>query len=252
MEEVGAYFSLLNRQMIDGYVNLDDMDQMIFVLHQNFKTREEAEAKVRSLLSPIVRDRFPAVEDHPGRYVNLRLAEVMAETDAASIKNKMNVEKRYATSAINGPIPVFDFKPIIEAYPRLKMAPSEPSRINGIRLMEMTITTQEDYDKLLAAVKNFSNQMRGRKAHHIRNFDTFLSTWTSYIPPHLLELKQDPQAPAIVVEATPVATDFPWEEREMDTESAKKRKAEYWTEERKQQYLSGNDPRKDHPMSGAN
>lgn len=96
MAEVGTYWTLLVRQMVDGYVP-SDREKLCRLL--NVRTPEEVDA----LMTPAVTEKFVPVPGNSARMFNKRLAEVIEETDAASQRSTANIAKRWeADGAADG------------------------------------------------------------------------------------------------------------------------------------------------------
>ncbi len=258
MEEVGVYWTLLVRQMVDGNVNMD-RTKLRRVL--NVDTVEE----VDNLLTPKVMSKFVEVPDQPGRMYNRRLIEVIVETDAASSRNQANVRSRYEIKA--PPIsagfqqqaapsqvaPDLDYAPVLMAYP--KTMQNGPGWDEGVSMMRALITTEEQLQTLLSAVKAYAawKKKPTNSGQSIKKFDSFMTNWESWIPKNHrsshVEREVSP-TPSTTPAGSPApkkrrcqldslapGEQPPWIPDESLPESIRKDIVAHWTEEKKQQWL---------------
>ena len=182
MEEIGTYWSLLVRQMIDGYVPVDPEDLM-YDLH----TRSLDE--VNRLLTPRVLKKFEKFSDNQTRQFNQRLMDVITETDQAQQRSSENVSKRWSKPVTASSLesatedqPVFDFGPITRAMPRRRKNGRVEGWDGGLALLKY-ISTQEEYDERLAAVKNYARERHGQDPEFHISFNNFMkSEWVRFIP----------------------------------------------------------------------
>jgi hypothetical protein len=245
MEEVGVYWTLLVRQMVDGYVDMDiDGLKRLF----NVKSDEE----VDRLLSKRVMAKFNFLPEDKTKMLNHRLADVIEETDSASFRNKENVNKRYelkpsplksSSSSDSEPTPTFDFSPILNDYP-----PNKGGLTEGLKLMSDTITTEEEYQRLWAAVKAYKRERAQERDPNDRKKFTmglgrFMTCWNGYVPKNFSFKPVDNTAPVTPPTRAP-GEKPPWQPGTYDTEDVKQELNQYWTEDRKKMWLEGNDPRK--------
>jgi hypothetical protein len=248
LAERGAYITLLQRQMIDGYVLLDDQKEMGRILKSNEEallTPEEVAAR----LSPIVRDRFKPIPEHPERYINKRMAEEMdfkgkAKYLEASSKADKQIAAFNEGSAGLETGKTFDFNPILRSYPHSKWKESGWKR--GVQIMVSTITSDDEYDRLWAAVKNYAAtcKAQGRSPDKIMKLSNFMSEWGEHVPKsydfNKAEREESPPVAKIEVETVPVSTKpkgLPWEQEGADSA--------FWNEDNQIRFLAGDDPRKD-------
>lgn len=250
MAEVGVYWTLLVRQMVDGYVPAD-RDKLRRPL--NVDTVEE----VNALMTPLVTSKFEPLNGDPTRLYNKRLAEVIEETDAASTRGRANVGGRYdyRTAALEDSLPggaKLDYAAAWKAFPKRKN-PSE-GYSEGMRLLREVITTDEDYRLFMAAVKNYARSCA--KAGHDKQFtkrlDRFMNEWRDHLPK---ELQAVPEAeapqPALQVvkdgepqrarRVLPKGDVPPWTPGYGASEREKQWLAAYWTPDRQERWWNGED-----------
>ena len=181
-EEVGTYWSLLVRQMIDGYVPVDPEDLMRD-LHVH------SVEEVKRLLTPRVLKKFEKFSDNQTRQFNQRLMEVITETDQAQQRSSENVSKRWSKPVTSPSLessvedqPQFDFGPITRAMPRRRKNGRVEGWDGGLSLLKY-ISTQEEYDERLAAVKNYARERHGQDPEFHISFNNFMkSEWVRFVP----------------------------------------------------------------------
>ncbi len=182
MEEIGTYWSLLVRQMIDGYVPVDPEDLM-HDLHVG--TTEE----VNRLLTPRVLKKFDKFADNQTRQFNQRLMDIITEVDLLQQKNSQNSEKRWSKPITSPSLessaedqPQFDFGPITRAMPRRRKNGRIEGWDGGLSLLKY-ISTQEEYDERLVAVKNYARERHGQDPEFHISFNNFMkSEWVRFVP----------------------------------------------------------------------
>jgi hypothetical protein len=250
MEEVGVYWTLLVRQMVDGSVTTDrNKLKRLF----NVDTVEEVER----LLTEKVMSKFVPVEGDPSKLHNKRLSDVIQETDAAIQRGVLNAAKRWdplpiTTESIDPPALTeeggFDFTPILNEYPRKKR--NKGGWNKGIQMMRDYITTEDEYQLLHAAVKNYAKKKAGEEERFIKNLDNFLQVWREWVPANFTPTKK--AVPAN--EAAPPSEEGekklkkrdpkekpPWEPDGFRTQEMNEYVASKWPEERRQRWLAGED-----------
>lgn len=177
MEERGTYFTLLVRQMIDGYIDDNPAELMIDL---KAPTLEEAQR----LLSPKIMDKFKPYPDAPHRLFNQRLKDVIEEQDASRVSGSTGGQKKVLNSgrvettsgSVEDAIAAeqFDFGPIIREMPRRRVNGNVEGWELGVNTLKY-ITTREEYNLLLDAVRNYARSRRGQDpTRHIR-FDNFVN-----------------------------------------------------------------------------
>ncbi len=244
MEEVGVYWTLLVRQMVDGYVT-SDRNKLRRVL--NVDTVEE----VDRLLVDKVLSKFTPFEGDPSKLCNRKLSEVIDETDTAIQRGSDNASKRW-----NGPAPVtappilnadggrvFNFASILADYPRKKH--NKAGWNKGIQMMQNYITSDEDFQRLASAVKNYAKKKAGEEERFIKNLDNFLREWTDWVPTHFQapEAKEESAEQLNTVGKAEVKKPRtgkpPWEPGYDDPPALTAKITAWWNEERRQRWLAG-------------
>lgn len=244
MEEIGTYWTLLVRQMVDGFITLD---RMKLRKRLNVETVEEVER----LLTPAVLSKFVPYENDPAKLYNKRLAEVIKETDAASWKGKTNATLRWdpalktpsLESSIEETKPAFNFAPILKEYPERN---DKAGWAEGVRLMEESITDEETYKKLWIAVKSYRKEKgRGVKDRQfIMRLDNFMRDWTSYIPASYrpapeLKIVEDSPKPVDNLSKRSDREKAPWVPDRYDSVEMKTMLEEAWPQERRDAWEAG-------------
>lgn len=213
MQEVGIYWTMLVRQMVDGYVDLSR-------LHIHFKVATPEDALgmipdfIRSEFKPLpdeiknrlVEDGKFTPERAQGLVYNPALKEVM---DAGSYKSDINRANRVRTpelppdepqapSMVGGPdeSPRMNFDAILVDYPRRK---DKKGWDYGIRMMSDIISTDEEFQRLHAAVRAYKRERAGEDPKFTKRLDTFMKTWVDYVPSNFKYSAPPPKA------ATPAA-----------------------------------------------
>lgn len=245
MQEVGVYWTLLVRQMVDGYVTKDrNKLRRVF----NVDTVEEVDA----LLSEKVMIKFVDVPDAPDRMYNRRLEEVIVETDAASNRNTANIRSRY--DQVKAP-PIsagftmpptaapldLNYEAVIKEYPKLGM--DKPGSSSGIQQMYSEVRSEEDLALLIAAARRYANENKGQPQRFIKSFSNFMREWREWIPKKMARhLSVVEQSPTPAPQAQPPAPSKPpWEDIEPGTSQTVREGVEmYWTEERKREWYATN------------
>ncbi len=256
MEEIGTYFSLLVRQMIDGYVPTNPAD-----FHRDLHaTPEEAER----LFTPKIAEKFKKFEDNPAKMYNARLKEVVEETDLARAKGFNNSGKRWerpvsASGSLEASLedaPVFDFGPIIRAMPKRRVNNRYEGWEAGVECLKF-ITTQEEYDTKLEAVRNYAKTRKGQDPSMHYRFDNFINSKYKEFLSKETASRQDTdtppkEKPIEVVEAYE-NTDAkikalrskgitiqapPWDPRNADDDAERNELATRWTEDKRSAWLT--------------
>lgn len=84
--------------------------------------------------------------------------------------NKLNINK-----IININNSDFDLEHIYAMYPR------KEGKKSGIDRLKKIIKTQEKYDQVLLAVKNYAQISKGKEKQYIKHFSSFVSNWEDYL-----------------------------------------------------------------------
>lgn len=247
MAEIGVYWTLLVRQMVDGYVRAD-REKLRRLL--NVETVEE----VNALMTPLVSSKFVPLNGDPTKLYNKRLAEVIEETDAASFRGKANVGGRYdyrtpaLEDSLGGKI---DLAAAWKAFPK-RRNPSE-GYSEGMRLLREIITTEEEYKLFMAAVKNYARTCSkpGHDKQFTKRLDRFMGEWRDHLPKELQveEAPAEPKLQAVVdgepqpkrKRVLPKGDDPPWTPGYRATAREKAWLEAYWTPERQERWWDGED-----------
>lgn len=80
---------------------------------------------------------------------------------------------------------VLDFEEVYKDYPR-KMGKKD-----GLKIFKTHITTEEKYDALLIAKKNFIDLHKNKEPKYIRGFDRFMRTWEDFLEKDEIEKTND-------------------------------------------------------------
>jgi hypothetical protein len=222
MQEVGVYWTLLVRQMVDRYVPMS-FSELRRPL--NVFTVDEAVA----LVTPAIRRKFHTASckdkdcegwycNTPGedatRLYNRRLTDVIIETDNASSKGTNNAFKRYEpvrTSSLESSLvarsdveetPNFDFKELLTTMPKRRVKGTLDGWEQGKAMLKY-IVTQEEFNDLIAATKAYARTRKGEDAA----FHISLSNWVTkeyhrFVPAKTEDAPQASTEPS----STPVAT----------------------------------------------
>lgn len=248
MEEVGTYFTLLVRQMVEGYVTAD---------HARLRKRLNVDSveDVQRLLTPAVLAKFVPCPEDPTKLYNKRLAEVIQESDAAVTKGLSNAGRRWGTGSVTPPSlessiepeparPAFNFQPILADYPPRKNRAGESA---GLKYMQDFITEPESYERLWAAVRAYRKERSGEDKQYTMQLDNFMKKWDSYVPANFRPSGGQPR-PEVTPSAEGEAPSTkkraerekpPWTPRRYDTPVEAKRLQEAWTPERRQAWEEG-------------
>lgn len=261
IEQIGAYWTLLVLQMNNDCIP-GSTKQLASLLkgmdHDYFMT------KIWDPPEPLppLKNKFKPVEGKEGFLHNLLMTEIM-DQDKATVRGKKaggnksaevartDYEKKVLAEVTASSGKKFDFGGMLADFPRRK---DRKGFEDGLRLMQDTITEDDEFARLKAAIKAYARERLGQDKKYNLRLDSFMKKWTSYVPDDYEE--KESQATETKQEAvTTIAPTgrMPWEPGRYDTADVKQRLADYWTEERKQRFLAGDDPRKDQPMTqGAN
>lgn len=272
IEQVGAYWTLLVSQMQNGCIPeepellardfLKGMDLQYFLDHIWITKMEKTSLSKK----------FTAVPDKPGYLYNVTLAEIMIDDKdykgklseagkrGQKIKTERSMEKALAEIESEQVEQVekqeqeviIDFTSLWKAFPKRK-SPKE-GFTEGIRLIRDTITTQEQYDLLMAAIKNYAKECRGEDPQFTMKLSKFMTKWGDYVPDNALKTGSDPvdvnspeaMAKLATIKPAPPAPMYatgrlpPWE-IPMSTPKEQAAHERYWTADRKRRYLAGED-----------
>lgn len=70
---------------------------------------------------------------------------------------------------------VFDLDEIYNAYPK------KAGKKKGMAMLAKKIKTQDDYDLIMLAVKNYRLSVRDTELQYIKQFSTFMNCWEDYV-----------------------------------------------------------------------
>jgi hypothetical protein len=198
MQEVGTYFTLLVRQMVEGHVKSD--------LSSHLKRLNVASIhEAMMLVTPRVAKKFHTdscnseacsgwtcgiPSDDASKLYNRKLRDVIRDQDDRSWQNRNNITSRY-----NGGMPTkslessrgsgsgpkeespaleFDFTELLRTMPKRKVKGSYEGWEQGKAMLKY-VTTQEEFNDLLAATKAYAKTRKGEDpAYHIS-----LSNWVT-------------------------------------------------------------------------
>jgi hypothetical protein len=215
MAEVGTYWTLLVRQMVEGHVKTDLSE---YLKRLNVPNMQEASL----LVTPRVAKKFHTANcknkmcagwsacnvpgDDPTELYNRKLVEVIADMDGWSERNKNNVAKRYGEiktkpleAAQQGgasveETPIFDFSELLRIMPKRKKNGVAEGWENGKRQLKF-ITTQEEFDNLMAATREYARTRKGDDAaFHIALDNWLTKEYFRYIPEAATQLPSTPTA----------------------------------------------------------
>jgi hypothetical protein len=192
MQEVGTYWTLLVRQMVDRSIE-SDFSELQRCL--NVRSNEEVDA----LITPRIRKKFHTSKcvsktcagwttcniegDDTTRLFNRRLVDVIVETDNARDKGFNNANKGHGmirTPPLEASLvsrseveetPSFDFGEILKMMPKRRVKGQLDGWDRGKEMLKY-ITTQEEYNDLLAATRSYAKTRKGEDpAFHISLFN---------------------------------------------------------------------------------
>lgn len=224
LEVLGAYLTLLQAQMNEGDLP-DNVNQLALLVGHGVSIEQFQ----RMWVDLGMKDKFhPATEQwvvtgnyltdgyweplpnpKPGRIHQRFLTQVMTidkknrASKAAGGKKSFEVRTKSLESSIEAiESPAFDFKPILSIFPRRKVKGEfdKAGWEGGVALLKY-IVSQDEYDRLLAATKNYARQRRGEDPAFHLSFKKFMETWEMYVPQNYQKGKQEEASPA------PVAVD---------------------------------------------
>jgi hypothetical protein len=206
MEETGTYWTLLVRQMVDGYL-FNDLGEYLKFL--NVRSVEDAQR----LLTPRVARKFHVADckadgcagwsacagtDPSKKLFNSKLVETIQEMNDDSWRNKNNISNRYKNDFKTAPIdgyssnttpkeveetPTFSFNELLTVMPKRKVKGTLDGWEQGKAMLKY-ITTQEEYNDLLAATKAYARQRKGEDpAYHISLFNWVTKEYHRFVPP---------------------------------------------------------------------
>lgn len=212
MEERGAYFHLLALQMNNGTVPSFIPDNYNYYVVQFAASSTDIEEISNRYVTARVLNKFTPLPDDETRMFNQDLMEIMSQGQAALQyavnKNKALDDQRKAViEATDIEVPDFNFTPIVQKFPKRDGLKGIDE---GLRLMQNSITTQQEYDMLSIAVDNYKKECFGKHKTFIKSLSNFMKDWTSYVTPeqrakvmeaYLAGGKQEPkqaiEAPAV-------------------------------------------------------
>ncbi len=223
MTEIGTYWTLLVRQMVDRSIE-SDFNELRRCL--NVDTVEQVEA----LIVPRIRKKWHTSKcpyltdknytdcegwncnvagDDPTRLYNRRLVDVIVETDAARDRGTYNANKGHdmiRTPSLESSLvakseveetPTFDFGELLRIMPKRRVKGSIEGWNQGKEMMKY-ITTQEEFDDLMAATRQYAKTRKGEDpAYHIS-----LANWVT--KEHRRFVPARAETPVIVPKTTDV------------------------------------------------
>lgn len=185
MEQIGCYWTLLVHQMSERDIPEDP--ELLALILKNMDV-EYFKTKIWNRLS----DRFKPVEGKPGRLHNIHLTSVMVDGDdrrakladagkkGASVRSLESSLEAYSGVDPTSTASDIDIKPILNAYPKRR------NRVGwdfGVKMVEATVTTKEDADKLLAAVRAYASKAKTYSGPDmIKRLDNFMKEWEGWVP----------------------------------------------------------------------
>jgi hypothetical protein len=223
LETLGAYMMLLSSQMVEGDIP-DNMDKLaIMVGHQITPERFKVlwnEKELSTKFVPVTErwistdwrledGYWEAIEPKPGRLHNRLMAKVMVLDQKAyqgrSAGGKKGVESRRSLEdALAGKAPLVGDEPEIDISPILK---SYPKRLNdrgwlmGTKVVRATVTTQDDFDRVLGAVKAFAKETKTWPRDRIKQLDNFMKEWEQWVPKERHVVLQFPDTATVTTAA---------------------------------------------------
>lgn len=285
MEGRGFYFSLLNYQMINGHIPSDF--QMIANSVGGGMTTESVarlweQYKFNTVF--VKRDRRWVATDRMGggdwaplseeelgklhavveKLHNETLEQVRAESlgwfSQASTNGKKGYETRQTNEVVrvisklseenDKPAPSFDWTPVLKDYPKKKARTGWEA---GIQILVDSITTQEEYLKFWAAVKNYKKDMVGKEEKYVKSLSKFMTEWTGWVPANYRPVLRPtpPQPKEGEVPGRRVLMHLekpPWEPEAYTTPVQREQDKKFWTPVRQERWwnnqptLDPNDP----------
>jgi hypothetical protein len=227
-ETLGVYILLISHQMGEGDIP-DNPDKLaVIVGHQITAERFRhlwLEKELSTKFHP-VNERWvstgrelddgywEAIEQKPGRLHNKFTTKVMTidkkNWASRSMGGKKSGEIRASRSLEaaaagtwqeEGEVNI-DIRPILAAYP--KRTNNHLGWEMGKKMVEASVSSQEDFNRLMAAVKAFSRETKSYPRDKIKRLDNFMREWEDWVPKSYsaaAEVSPTPEAPAAKVEA---------------------------------------------------
>lgn len=177
MEEVGVYWTLLVIQMVDGFV---PSDPALLVRRLNVKDEEEA----RRLLTPKVLAKFHPDPQDPAKLYNSKLSEVTSLTMTKKEIGEVSAFKRWNPDPMPDPDAAqLDFNRHLKRMPRRKVKGvfDKAGWERGVAMLKY-ITTQEEADRLYAAIDAYARERRNEDAAYHMSFGNFMCEWENHVP----------------------------------------------------------------------
>jgi hypothetical protein len=251
MEELGVYWMLLVRQMVDGYVKFD-RHKLKRIL--NVETEED----VDRLLTEKIKSKFVQDRKNPDQWYNERLSEVIDETDSASRNGSANINSRYvklnlhalektaaATPASAPEVPAeeqaFDFDAILDEYPKTK---NKGGREKSLELLRDTITTEDLFNSFCAALRAFRKAKAGEDPQFVMRIDKWIQEWREWVPADARQAPVKPEASSPGEKKRRVlgpGEKPPWEPARYDTPDRIEEKKRIWPLERQELWWNQED-----------
>lgn len=201
-EQVGCYWLLLVHQMENGDLPADT-EELALILHH--MDPEHFRAKVWSRIM----GKFKPVLNKEGRLHNEHLTRVMEDDKARRGKFSDAGKRGYAVRSmesalaeVRGPEAAVEELPDINITPILKAYPKRANNVGfgfGEAMIRATVSSQEDFNAVYAAVKNYAKENRTCPRDKIKRLDNFMREWRDWLPKGYVES-------AAPVEASPTPT----------------------------------------------
>lgn len=237
MEEVGVYWTLLVIQMVDGFVPADPKR-----LIRRLNAKDEAD--VKRMLTPLIMSKFKPLPDDPTKLYNEKLTEVIAATDAAKQSGSDGAFRRWNPDPmpeVDESSEKIDFSAHLKRMPKRKFK-GKPDRAGwerGVALLKY-ITTQDEADRLYAAIDAYAKERNGEDAEYHMSFGNFMKEWESYVPQNYQLTAQPVEKPinqvgVAVIPKWKMGDTPPWIVNPHETEKMKAMRVAEWADRSKRE-----------------